>query len=186
VYAGSIVALQPTYGPGIWALGVLAGVLHSLESSALDYFNREYLYFGYGKVDGDYWNPSDEEARREAAAATGLDGFMQRSRLTWIWQQNRLSTRSAAQRERWRSLARNPAFQELYREHNRAFLPWWRLMGPNFHTLMILVFTFLRRFDLYLILVDIAFLPVALVVLRIRQARIDGRFAEALRAKGLA
>ena len=183
VYAGSIIALMPAWGPSIWAIGVLAGFLHSLESSALDYYNREYLYFGYGKVDGDYWNPSDEEARAEIAnATTPLDRFMLRSRLSWIWQQNRLSTRTTALREDWRRRARDPRFQELYRNHNRTMIRAWRLMGPNFHTIMILVCTFLRRFDWYLIWVDIVFLPLALLVLRALQTRLDRKLAGALRA----
>jgi hypothetical protein len=181
VYLGSIIALMSTWGWVIWPIGVLAGVLHSLESSALDYYNREYLYFGYGKVDSDYWNPSDEEARREAAAATGADAFMLRSRLTWIWQQNKLSNRTAAQREAWRPLARNQGFQEAYREHNRLILRAWRLMGPNFHTIMILVCTFLRHFDWYLVGCDIVFLPLALLALRFWQSRVDAQFSQALR-----
>jgi hypothetical protein len=58
-------------------------------------------------------------------------------------------------------------------------------MGANFHTIMIILFVFLRRFDLYLILVDILFLPLALFVLRALQARLDGRLNLALRARGL-
>jgi hypothetical protein len=188
VYAGSIVGLLPAWGLSLWLVGVVAGLLHSLESSALDYFNREYLYFGYGKVDGDYWNPSYGEAVREASAATGSERFLLRARLSWIWQQNQLSTRSQATREAWRKILLGPGageFQELYRRHNRLILRAWRLMGPNFHTVMILVFVFLRRFDLYLIGVDILFLPAALLVLRALQLGVDRRFAESLRLRGI-
>jgi len=189
VYLGSVVGIQPVFGPLIWPIAVLAGFLHSLESSALDYYNREYLYFGYGKVDSDYWNPSDVEARREADSAVGFDRFMLRTRLSWIWQQNKLSTRSAATRENWKKALLGPRSAELqaaYREHNNVILRAWRLMGPNFHTIMILVFVFLRRFDLYLIGVDILFLPAALLVLRVIQTGIDSRFAAQLKAKGIA
>jgi hypothetical protein len=188
VYIGCTLALQPSWGPWIWAIAVLAGVLHSLESSALDYYNREYLVFGYGKIEGDYWNPSDEEARQEVNAAKGVDKFMLKSRLTWIWQQNKLSPRSQAQRQAWRralSGPRSTEFQALYREHNVGMLPWWALMGPNFHTVFILIFVFLRRFDLYLIAVDIVLLPLVLVALRSIQARADTRFEKALRNKGI-
>ncbi len=189
VYIGCTLALQPAWGPWIWIVAVIAGALHSLESSALDYFNREYLLFGYGKVDGDYWNPSDEEARAEVASATGLTRFMLKSRLTWIWQQNKLSPRTQAQRLRWRGLLTGPDgehFKSIYREHNLKMLPWWALMGPNFHTITILVFVFMRRFDLYLILIDILLLPVLLIVLRFFQNRSDIRLDAALREKGLA
>ena len=190
VYIGCTLAIQHTteWGPWIWPVAVLAGALHSLQSSALDYYNREYLVFGYGKIDGDYWNPSDEEARAEVDAATGVDKLMLKSRLTWIWQQNKLSPRTQEQRQRWRGMltgSRGEDFKALYREHNLRMLPWWTLMGPNFHTIGILVFVFLRRFDLYLILLDILFLPLALLVLRAAQGRADARFEAALREQGI-
>ncbi len=187
-YIGCTLALQNTWGPVVWIVAILAGVLHSLESSALDYYNREYLVFGYGKIDGDYWNPSDEEARREVAATQGFDRFMLKTRLSWIWQQNKISTRDHATRLRWRAAltgARGAEFQSLYRDHNRNIIRVWRLMGPNFHTIMILLFVFLRRFDLYLIWVDIILLPLALLVLRFRQTGKDSQFAEALKTRGI-
>jgi hypothetical protein len=184
VYAGSIFALQATWGLQICAIGLIAGLLHSLESSALDYYNREYLYFGYGKVDSDYWNPSDAEAEAEISTIPrGFERLMMVMHLSWVWQQNRISTRSEKTREQWRSLARNAEFQSLYRDHNRFILRAWRLMGPNFHTVMIVIFTFLHRFDLYLVLIDILLLPLALLILRSLQSRADKHLIEALRSR---
>lgn len=187
-YIGSTLALQQSWGWIIWPIALLAGAFHSLQSSALDYYNREYLFFGYGKIDSDYWNPSDEEARKEVEEATGINRFMLKSRLSWIWQQNKLSSRTQAQRLEWRRLLTGPQgeqFKELYRAHNRGMLPWWTLMGPNFHTIMILIFVFLRRFDLYLMLVDIFFLTAALFLFRAVQAARDRKFENALSARGL-
>lgn len=187
-YIGCTCALQLSWGWIIWPVAVLAGAFHSLQSSALDYYNREYLVFGYGKLDGDYWNPSDEEARLEVKQASGINRVMLKSRLSWIWQQNKLSPRTQEQRQAWRQLLTGPKseeFKALYRDFNRGMLPGWTLMGPNFHTIFILVFVFLRRFDLYLILVDILFLSVALFVLRALQSKRDQKFGEALTARGL-
>ncbi len=187
-YIGSTLALQATWGWWIWPVAILAGAFHSLQSSALDYYNREYLVFGYGKLDGDYWNPSDEEARLEVEATTGFDKVMLKSRLTWIWQQNKLSSRTQEQRQNWRRAltgSKAEEFKRLYREHNRGMLPWWTLMGPNFHTICILIFVFLRRFDLYLIAIDIIFLTAALLCLRALQKNRDRKFAEALTARGI-
>ena len=50
---------------------------------------------------------------------------------------------------------------------------------------MILVFVFLRRFDLYLIAADILFLTVALLVLRAWQSKVDHSLESALRSKGI-
>jgi hypothetical protein len=189
VYVGSICGLLEIWEPlHIWPIGVVAGLLHSLESSALDYFNREYLYFGYGKVDSDYWNPTHADSVSEMKAATGIGKFLLWMRLSWIWQQNKLSTRSQATRQDWKRAVMGPRsaeFQELYRAHNCVMLRWWRLMGPNFHTAMILLFTFLRHFDWYLIGVDILLLPVALVLLRMWQLSLDARLIRALKETGI-
>jgi hypothetical protein len=188
VYLGSVWGLLDTWSWFIWPISVLAGLLHSLESSALDYFNREYLYFGYAKVDGDYWNPTHADSVSEMRAASGFGKFLLWMRLSWIWQQNKLSTRSQATRQVWKRAVTGPRsveFQELYRDHNRVMLRWWRLMGPNFHTIMILLFTFFRHFDWYLIAVDILVLPITLVVHRTVQLSLDARLIHALKEKGI-
>lgn len=187
-YIGSTLTLMPAYGWGIWPVALLAGAAHSLQSSMLDYYNREYLYFGCGKVKGDYWNPTLSEARREKSQARGEDSFFWFLRFSWVWQQTKLSSRRDADRLRWREMLAGPRgdeFQEVYRDHNRLILRLWRLMGPNFHTILILFSVFLRRFDLYLILGDILFLTLALWLLRSLQRSQDEKFAHALKVRGL-
>lgn len=186
-YVGSILTLS-SWGWEIWPIAFLAGAAHSLQSSMLDFYNREYLYFGYGKVKGDYWNPTLTEATREVELAKGTERIFWNLRFSWIWQQNKLTSRADAQRFQWRSLTtseKSEEFQHLYREHNRFLLRCWRLMGANFHTIMIIVCAFARRFDLYLIVVDILCLTLALFVLRFFQARQDHKLSLALRARGI-
>lgn len=188
-YIGSTLTITHRLGLATWPVAFLAGACHSFQSSMLDYYNREYLYFGAGKVNGDYWNPTLTEARREKAAATGDDRIFWGLRFSWLWQQSQLSSRSDSLRLRWKELTNGPRaaeFQAMYRDHNRLILRFWRLMGPNFHTILILAFVFLRRFDLYLILGDILFLSLALLLLRVAQKRCDESLQAALRAKGLA
>ncbi len=184
VYAASILTLMPIWGWSIWPVAVVAGFCHSLQSALLDFYNREYLVFGAGKTNGDYWNPSIAEAKKERDRATGISRLLLGTRITWIWQQNALTTRTTEQRELWKKLAAGPRaaeFQKLYCDRNRHMLRFWRLMGANFHTILILIFVFLRRFDLYLILGDLVFLNLALIVLRFYQDKVDKAFAEDLR-----
>jgi hypothetical protein len=184
VYAASILTLMPTWGWTIWPIAIAAGFCHSLQSSLLDFYNREYLVFGVGRSNGDYWNPSVEEAKKERDRATGISRFLLGTRITWIWQQNALTTRTDTQRKLWKAQASGPRakeFQALYCKHNRTILRFWRLMGANFHTILILLFVFLRRFDLYLILGDLIFLNLALFVLRFYQGKVDKAFVEELR-----
>lgn len=188
VYVGNTLNLVPHYGLGIWPVAIFAGLCHSSQSSLLDFFNRDYLYFGCGKVNGDYWNPTLEEAREGRAHATGSDRLFWELRFSWIWQQNTFSKRPAIRRKRWRELVLGPRseeFQALYRDHNRLILRFWRIMGANFHTILIIAAAFARRFDLYLIVGDILFITAAVLVLRLAQARQDEKLNAALEARGL-
>jgi hypothetical protein len=189
VYIGSGLTMTYLWGPWIWPLLLLAGACHSFQSSMLDYYNREYLFFGCGKVKGDYWNPTLEEARTELNSANGGERLFWKLRFSWLWQQNKLSSRQDGTRHHWKELlsgSRSSEFQELYRSRNRLILRFWRLMGPNFHTILILAFVFLRRFDLYLLLADILFLTAVLLLLRLFQARQDKKLQGDLEGRGIA
>ena len=48
-YIGSTLTVMPIWGYWIWPIALLAGFCHSFQSAMLDYYNREYLYFGCGK-----------------------------------------------------------------------------------------------------------------------------------------
>ena len=186
-YVGSILTIQPYYGGRIWILGVLAGVCHSAQSAILDFYNREYLYFGYGLHHGDYWNPSVEDAdRARAACPSANEKIAWWLRRTWIRQQQLLATRTVALRSQWKTALlgeRSTEFQMLYRDHNRFVLRLWRPLGANFHTIMIIVFAFLRRFDLYLLLIDVLLLTIWLFIVREIQAFYDRRFLRCLAEK---
>lgn len=185
-YLASSSALTFMYGHWIFFVAVLAGIGHSFQSAVLDFYHREYLYFGYGKVDADYYNPSVEEARHEIIHGnTAVERLMAKLRFNWIRQQQFLSSRSDSERKQMRMIVTgtNEELKECfclaYRKYNLKMLSWWRLNGTNFHTICIIFFTFLRRFDLYLILVDIVFLNVAMIVIRKFQRRQDEKlFAE--------
>lgn len=186
-YIGCISTIVPIYGMKIWPMAIFAGVCHSFQSSVLDFYNREYLFFGAAKGK-DYWNSTLTEARHEKKTATGKDKIFIELQFSWIWQQNKLSTRTEAERTKLRALVEGPRateVQELYRDFNRTVLRFWRPLGANVHTMMIIVFAFLQRFELYLILVDIIGLNLWLLGVRFFQRRQDQKLFSALRAKGL-
>ncbi len=148
VYIGCTIPLMNQYGWSIWILAVFAGFCHSLQSSILDFYNREYLYY-VGSADPGYWNPLVSEARQDRSSWARL-------RLTWIKQQELLSTRTPAVRLAMKEARRRrPEFAESYRVHNRRLLGVWRPLGANLHTLAIITFAWQSRFDLYLLLIDV-------------------------------
>lgn len=190
-YIGSILTMIPPWSAAtLWPIAFFAGFCHSFQSAMLDYYNREYLFFGCGKLNNGYWNETLSEARSaKSSASSREERLFWGLRFSWLWQQNKLSSRSDEARYLWKKLVSGPRaaeFQELYCNRNRVMLRFWRLMGPNFHTILILVFVFLRRFDLYLIVADIIFLTLALFVLRIFQSKQDEKLAADLKARGLA
>lgn len=186
VYICSAITVSDRWGWWLVPLSLFAGACHSFQSSMLDFYNREYLFFGVGKK-GDYWNQTLEEARKVRDESSGQEQLMGKLRFSWIWQQNRITTRSTKDRLQWKEWSQGPRaqeFQNAYCDHNRTILRFWRLMGPNAHTILILFFVFLRRFDLYLILADICFLSAALMALRAAQAKADQGFSQKLQSLG--
>lgn len=182
-YISCAATVFPLWGWWIVPITLLAGVCHSFQSAMLDYYNREYLVFGRGRV-RDYWNPTLEEAEHALHSSSPSERRMASARYTWIWQQTKLSSRSSEERKKWRELAHGGAisheFQERYRNHNRTMLRFWRLMGANFHTILILLAAFYGRFDYYLIFGDIIGLTLVLLILRQAQARIDSHFRRSI------
>lgn len=156
VYIGCTIPLMAEYGWPVWILAVFAGFCHSLQSSILDFYNREYLYY-VGAADAGYWNPLVAEARHDRSWWAWL-------RLSWLKQQELLSTRSPSIRLAMKEARlRRPEFAELYRRHNRSLLSLWRPLGANVHTFAIITFAWLTRFDLYLLLIDVVALNVWMV-----------------------
>lgn len=181
-YVGCILTILPVYGWKIWILAVIAGVCHSVQSAILDFYNREYLYFGCGFTDGDYWNPSVEDAElRQQEDQSKIEKISWRLRRSWLMQQQLFSTRSIQEREAWKEiLFSKKDFSTLYRKHNRQVLRLWRPLGANIHTIMIIVFAFLQRFDLYLLWIDIGALTIWFFLARTVQARTDNEFRKNL------
>lgn len=182
-YISCAATVFPLWGWWIVPITLLAGICHSFQSAMLDFYNREYLAFGRGRVH-DYWNPTLEEAKIALQSQSSSERRMANARYTWIWQQTKLSSRTSAERNYWKILAHgNPhaeKFQQQYRDHNRLMLRFWRIMGANFHTILILVAAFYGRFDYYLIFADIIGLTLVLLLLRLVQSKIDGNFRRSI------
>jgi hypothetical protein len=158
--------------------------LHSYQCAILDFYHREYLYFGYGKTENDtYWNPSISDGIQNIKNSTSrLEKLMNQLRLTWIKKQQFLSSRTDNERMAMRDyLLSSDAeskkeFTELYRKNNLQLLPFWRLIGVNAHTVLIIVFMFIGRFDLYMIAFDLVIFNLVILIVGLMQKRMDKNF----------
>lgn len=161
----------------VLGLAVVAGFFHSWQCAALDFYNREYLFFGAAKGEG-YWNPSVEELKsslKTDGSRSRLEKFLERTRLTWLQQQRWATTRSYAERVQWKViLNENPdKMQSVYQSTQKHFLPYWRAIGTNAHTFWFILFLFLGDFITYLVLVDIFGMTLLMLALKYFQSKQD-------------
>jgi hypothetical protein len=181
VYVCAAASQVHSWGGWIFLVAVLAGLCHSVQSAVLDFYHREYSFFGRGNNHTlQYWNPSVAEALESVErAATRREALFQRLRVAWIAQQQRMTTRTVEERLHFRALSAQAddqarlRFQADYRALNRPLLKYWRFLGANAHTMLIIVCVSVRHFDLYLVLGDIVFLNAVMLIMRRVQERAD-------------
>lgn len=172
------------YGPLFALIVALALYLHSCQCAILDFYHREYLFFGYGKTENDtYWNPGIADGISSVRnSTTRLEKMMNGLRLTWIKKQQFLTSRSNRQREVMRAHLLNSSdqdkelFMQTYRKNNLRLLPYWRLVGVNAHTVLIIAFMFMHHFDFYLIAFDLIILNLIIFTVGFMQKKTDERF----------
>lgn len=163
---------------------MLALYLHSCQCAILDFYHREYLYFGYGKTENNtYWNPSFTDSILQLQnSQSQSDKILNYLRSTWIRKQQFLTTRTSEQRAQMQKYILNGSndekkyFMDTYKKHNLWLLPYWRLVGVNAHTIVVIIFMFLHRFDLYLILFDLIIFNLIVLGVRFLQKESDQSF----------
>ena len=184
VYIACSMPLLMKYGTGFTIIIFLALYMHSIQCAILDFYHREYLFFGYGKTENDtYWNPSIMDGINIInESKSRVEKVMNSMRLSWIKKQQMLSTRPDEKRQAMKqylltcTTEQKEVFTKTYRKHNLRLLPFWRLLGPNAHTFMIILFMFLGRFDLYIFVFDLIFFNITIALVGILQKKSDATF----------
>ncbi|MDO9184303.1 MAG: CDP-alcohol phosphatidyltransferase family protein [Bacteriovorax sp.] len=163
--------------------------LHSCQCAILDFYHREYLYFGYGKIEEfTYWNPdiSEGESLIQNSIST-KEKILNILRLSWIKKQQKMTTRSEGQRKVMRkhflsiSSDEKKIFMNIYKKNNLWLLPFWRLVGVNAHTVLIIFFMLFKRFDIYLIMFDLVIFNLIILIVGQMQKRADQKLFSELR-----
>lgn len=179
------------YGPLFSLVVALALYLHSCQCAILDFYHREYLFFGYGKIENDtYWNPGVNDGLVLVEnSKTSLEKIMNSLRLTWIKKQQLLTTRTDLQRATMRKHLLNSTeiekkyFMQTYKKNNLWLLPYWRLIGVNAHTVVIILFMFLGRFDIFLIAFDLIIFNLIILFVGYYQKKADQKLFSELNLK---
>ncbi|MGZ3789361.1 MAG: CDP-alcohol phosphatidyltransferase family protein [Bacteriovorax sp.] len=188
IYIACSLPFLKSYGPFFLAIVILALYLHSCQCAILDFYHREYLYFGYGKTENEtYWNPGLSDGMSIVNnSKTKLERFMNTLRFDWIKKQQILTTRDDRDRQIMRvyllkgSQKEREEFMRLYKEHNLGLLPLWRLIGVNAHTFMIILFMFMGRFDVFMIGFDLIIFNLVIFWVGRLQKRADEKLAKVL------
>jgi hypothetical protein len=181
IYISCALPFIDSYGVVFSIVVFVALYLHSFQCAILDFYHREYLYFGYGKTQDDtYWNPSIDDGQSLIEnSLTKTERMMNSLRLSWVKKQQMLTTRTDSERQAMREHILNCSpeekefFMQTYRNHNLGLLPFWRLIGPNAHTFVIILFMFLGRFDMFIILFDLLVFNVIIFAVGMMQKRAD-------------
>ena len=152
IYIGlwhSYVAHGGPWPIAVFALGVFAGALHSLQSALVDFQRRLFVYYNGRKRDLEISFPEQIEAEMAS-----LDGptwspkrILLRFRHSYSKRQRKfLKSTDELQRLFEESIRENPAalerFISIYRRENRLILHWWTLMAPNTHKVGIVIAAF--------------------------------------------
>lgn len=184
IYATCAWPFVNRYGASFAIIVCVGLYLHSCQCAILDFYHREYLYFGYGKVENDtYWNPGVTDGLNIIkSSSSGKEKIMNSLRMSWIRKQQYLTTRSDSARKAMREYLLNSSveeqekFMKSYRRHNLWLLPFWRLVGVNAHTFLIILFMFLSRFDIYVVAFDLIILNLIILTVGILQKKADQDF----------
>ncbi len=161
--------VQGDMGWSVFLLAIPAGMVsHIFTSQIYDFYKTEFLYYVAGsksakmKKVGECPQISDE---------TGVwNKFFRMLEIDYTRRQRMLVTRTEEMRDTYEEVAFNSStrgkFIEKYRATFNPIMFWWALVGgTNTHRILIMLFSIMGRFDLYLILCLIKLIPIAIVIL---------------------
>ncbi|MEO9966831.1 MAG: CDP-alcohol phosphatidyltransferase family protein [Reichenbachiella sp.] len=161
--------VQGEMGWSIFLLAIPAGIVsHIFTSQVYDFYKSEFLYYVAGSKSSKVKKISELPT---VASETGFwNKFFRSLEIDYTKRQWMLVTRTEAMRDIFEDVAFNDSTKEKFAEKYRAtFNPimfWWALVGgTNTHRTLIMLFSIMGRFDLYLIVCVIKLVPIAIVML---------------------
>lgn len=163
-------------------MGLVAGFgSHSFSSNLYEYYKGEYLY--YVGQNNDAKAPGVNEIQEKLNKSKGINRVIYYLFLDYTKKQNWFSSRNDEVQKIFLNHFDNPRtkkqFSSLYRKHLKVTLFWWAWIGgTNVHRAMIMGFSLFGRFDLYIYVVLLKFIP--FLILLQYQKKKDNKFIAAL------
>ena len=164
-------AAASVFVPGEWVLMVLGGVSHVVQASTYEFQRQMYDYWVFGKESAHPVMP--EEFRQGMKGKKGFSRFFGGALLTYLSIQSRVAGADPlliAQFECMKEEGEGKKVSEVYRSTNLSAVKTWSILCSNYRTMAVFI-ACLAKNPLYFFLFEIGFLNVALVSLRMMQAR---------------
>ena len=175
VYVGLALALSALYGAWVWALVVLAGGCHAVQSAAYERQRQDYNFWGWARGSAPVARAKVASGRRVGDLLFGL--YNRLEALTAPGGEAGLNQRLAA------LLAahpdRAPVIRQAYREAFAPLLRGWSILSANYRTIGIFLCV-ICRVPLAYFMFEIVGFSAILMLLLARQRMCDGAFMAGL------
>lgn len=181
--AGSAYFAQGDFGWSIYLLAVPAGLIsHSFASQIYDFYKSEFLYFVAGSHSSRVKTVAELDEMPKGVGFWAK--FFKKIEIDYTKRQWMLTNRTDETRALYETAAFSPStrdkFIQKYRETFNPIMFWWALIGgSNTHRTLIMLFSIMGRFDLYLIVCLIKIVPLVTIV--VAQKIMDDDFQKQLK-----
>ncbi|MBV6647468.1 MAG: hypothetical protein KI790_18565, partial [Cyclobacteriaceae bacterium] len=164
-YIAGTIAFLDVYGWWIFLIAALAGYAHSAKSGIYDFYKSEYLYYILHGSDNRIPLKKDLKAKKSGTAFERVANLIY---FDYCRKLLRMTSRSDEDRKRMENLSlaaeTKEAFQSEYRKLNGPLMFWWALIcGTNTHRTLIMALSIAGRFDIYLIIAIVTYIPVLFI-----------------------
>lgn len=166
--------------PGIFAIGLISGYIHSIKSNLYEYYKGEFLHFSL--TDSQHRNPSVKHIKENFDRTSSfLRKVTYPILIDYVKQQNKLKFRSDEVTEIFEEASeKDPQkFKETYERNSRKMLAAWAwVCGSNIMRNGLLVSSLFGRIDIY-VFANIASYGLYLLVGK-KQNQVDRRILKEL------
>jgi phosphatidylglycerophosphate synthase len=171
VYIGLVLAMSHTLGPWAWAVAVVSGICHAVQSATYEMQRQEYNFWGWGRKSAAL--PEVAARRRDMPLAQRLPDMLHRQYTrVQLWA---AGGAVAFHKSFARILATRPGHDaELRQRYRDAFAPAirkWGVLSSNYRTLAIFIAALLKAPLLYFLFEIFGFSLILIILLGAQKVR---------------
>jgi len=186
VYIGLALVLSRQHGSWVWALAVVAGLFHALQSAIYEVQRQEYNFWGRAQKSAEFKLVGAKPPR--SGRSPILEHIANRLHYIYLTVQLLAIGFNAGSRTKLGDVLRmrqdrDASIRQIYRQIFASAVRRWSVMSANYRTLAVFVFSLLGR-PLYYFYFEIFGLTLMMCLLLSRQHLLYSRFFKHLEAAG--